>query len=518
MRSRSSLHLATAVAAAATLLPAQGDYDLDKLTPGTLGATLSLQVTNAPGNALLLVMPSFNGGPTPIAAFDPGDPRVVQVGNDVAFAWFVTPTSPAGTATITVQLPNRAVLQDSILHWQTLTAPGAVRLVDRISNKVVTQSTLAGVATPATASLGAARAFAAGFFNRSFNAGAGDVVVAGGGTGTLTAATGLASTEIWDFRTMTRRAGPNMTSARALHLAVPLTDGRVLVIGGADATGNVLATCEIYNPTTNTFTATGSMAVPRTMHAACRLPDGRVMVAGGTSSLVDTTAAITNTQNTVEIYNPATGTWANGPNIGGRRLAPALTLLANNRVMVSGGVEVTLFLGLPIAAVSTRNVQLYNPGTNTWSAGAQMVQGRAGHHYNQVTLSDGRVLMTGGTFVSDLLNAANATPTQGAEVYNPATNTWTAANMQVARALHSANLLPDGRVVVCGGAQGTLTTPFSIADVEVFDPSSNSWQTLAPLGNPRGSHAAAMTPDGTLLLFGGQGSSTTTTSIETLRF
>ena len=37
----------------------QGDYDLDKATPGTLGSPLQLEVRNAPANALLLLMPSW---------------------------------------------------------------------------------------------------------------------------------------------------------------------------------------------------------------------------------------------------------------------------------------------------------------------------------------------------------------------------------------------------------------------------------------------------------------------------
>src|SRR5262245_26292889 len=49
----------------------QGDYDLDKATPGTLGGALQFDVRNAPANALLFLIPSFSAGPTPIALVDP---------------------------------------------------------------------------------------------------------------------------------------------------------------------------------------------------------------------------------------------------------------------------------------------------------------------------------------------------------------------------------------------------------------------------------------------------------------
>ena len=181
-------------------------------------------------------------------------------------------------------------------------------------------------------------------------------------------------------------------------------------------------------------------------------------------------------------------------------------------------MQVTFFFGVPLAAVSTPNVQRWNPATSTWTNGANMPQGRAGHHYNQVTLLDGRVLMTGGVNVPSLLGAASAAPIAGADVYNPINNTWLTVNMPTARALHSATRLADGRVVVCGGTQGTLLAPVSINNVEVFSPTSNTWTPAAALLEPRASHIGEVLPDGTLVLFGGQGASATLTSIETLRF
>lgn len=515
---RSSL-LFAGIAGISATTPAQNDHDLDKTAAGTLGGSLAFAVANASPGSLLLVMPSFTAGPTQIAMIDPGDPRTLQIGQDLLASWFVLVTSPAGTASHSIALPLVPSLHAITLRWQTLTFPGATRLVDEIGNLIVTRTGLPGTGTLAAATLGSARAFAAALPNPLRNAGGGDVVIAGGGAGTLTGATGLATTEMWDFRTLGRLPGPNMNSARALHLGVTLPDGRTLVSGGADATGAVLSSCEVYDPATNTFSFTGSMATPRILHAAAVLADGRVMVAGGTSTLMpDVLAAIGGTQNSVEIWNPATGNWSPGPSLGGRRLGPALSLLPNGRMMVSGGVEVSFLFGLPVGAVSTTAVQIYNPATNAWSNGASMQSGRAGHHYNQVTLANGRVLMTGGVLVPSLLGATNAAPIAGAEFYDQPSNTWTSVPMGTARSLHSATLLADGRVAVCGGAQGTLTAPTSIDGVEVFDPGTNGWTVQPPLASPRSAHAAALQPDGLLVLFGGQAAAGTASSIETLHF
>ena len=56
-------------------------------------------------------------------------------------------------------------------------------------------------------------------------------------------------------------------------------------------------------------------------------------------------------------------------------------------------------------------------------------------------LTNGKVLVAGGT-----AGAGNYVTT--AELYDPATGVWTATgSMSVARGSHSANLLPDGKVL-----------------------------------------------------------------------
>ncbi|MBL8755456.1 MAG: hypothetical protein JNK15_19305 [Planctomycetes bacterium] len=516
---RTTLTTLAAAAALAGAAAGQNDYNLDKLTSGRLGSSLNLRVTGAPQNQIVLLAVSSNAGPTPLAAIDPLDTRSMAVGTDLLASLAVAVTSPTGEANWSIPFANNPAYHDVEFHWQSVMLSLGTSFFGQLGNDVVTQTGSPDTPVLAHSLLGTARGFATAIVDANNNAGQNDVLVVGGGTGTLTAATGLATSELWNFRRMSVSPGPTMSTARALHLAVRLNDNRVLVVGGVNATGATLASCEIYDPTTNSFTPTGSMGTARVLHAACRLADGRVMVAGGTSTLQpDVVAAISATLNTVEIWNPATGTWSAGPNLGGNRLAPALTLLSTNQVLVSGGVQVGFLFGVPISASSTTATQRWNPATNTWGAGAAMAAGRAGHHYNQVTLADGRVLMTGGVNVPSLLNATAAAPIQGAEAYNPTTNTWATYTMPNVRTLHSATRLADGRVVCAGGAQGTLLAPVSIANVDVFNPATNSWSSAPALTSPRASQVAELLPDGTLVLFGGQGAATTTNTIETIRF
>ena len=488
--------------AAAAALPAQGDFDLDKVSAGTLGAPLTLQVRNATANMPCLVMASFTAGPVPIALIDPLDPRSVAVGLDLIDAWFLLTTNGAGGVQFAVGLPNDPAFQGGVLHWQCATLPGVTTLFDELSNPLVVHlgqpSTSAALPNP----LLAARAGATVCWNRLRDAGAGDVLLASGGT-----------SEIVGFRSLASVAGPAMVTPRALHAAATLNDGRVLFTGGVDGTAAVTTSCEIYDPATNTFTAVAPLNGPRAGHAAATLPDGRVMVVGGTTNFTDITTAATGSLNTVEIYNPATNTWAAGPAIGGRRLVPSLTRLSTGRMLVAGGIEISVLFGIPIAATSTIKAQLYNPATNTWSNAANMPSGRAYHQDSQVTLADGRVLLSGGVLVPDLINAANSASIANADVYNPATNTWVATTMSRARTGHSASLQASGQVIVCGGAEGLLSASTPIDAVARFDAATNSWVDLAPLTQPRAGHSAALLPDGHLLILGGG-----TTSGEALHF
>jgi len=241
------------------------------------------------------------------------------------------------------------------------------------------------------------------------------------------------------------------------------------------------------------------------------------MVAGGTTTLTGLNPTVAGTLSSVEIYDPTTGTWSPGPSLGGARLAPALTSLPNTDMMVTGGIEIGFFGPQPASAVSTTAVEFYSLAANSWSPGPSMNGGRGGHVYNTVTLLDGRILLTGGQLVSSIQTMANAPVTATVDIYDPVSNSWTASSMISARAQHAATVLADGRVVVTGGAQGSLGAPTPIAGVELFDPVTNTWTAQPNLLTPRSGHVAHLQPDGLLVLFGGRAAAPLA-SISTLHF
>jgi hypothetical protein len=85
------------------------------------------------------------------------------------------------------------------------------------------------------------------------------------------------------------------------------------------------------------------------------------------------------------------------------------------------------------------------------------------HRRNQTAtlLSDGRVLVPGGEYDTTGYSTS-------AELYDPATRTWTATgSMTTPRSNYTATLLPDGMVLVAGG-----NTTGAADSAELYDPGS----------------------------------------------
>ena len=282
----------------------------------------------------------------------------------------------------------------------------------------------------------------------------------------------------------------SLNAARYWVAAAPLANGQVLIAGGANTAGDAINTAELYNPGTGAFAnTTGNMNSTRSETAGAPLLDGRALVAGGFD-------AGTNPLATAETFNPATGTFTNTTgNMGTPRRSPAAAPLPDGRVLVMGGTA--------DAMSSLKSTEIFNPasGANgTFSAGPDMTTER--QEAAAVPLPDGRILVAGGFKIGTGL-------LQSAEVYNPATNTFTAVGSMLGTVRRQAggSPLPDGRALIAGGASD-LATGVPLASAEVFDPVTNTFSStgIGSMAAARIGPGVAPLRDGRVLAGAGRGS------------
>jgi hypothetical protein len=310
------------------------------------------------------------------------------------------------------------------------------------------------------------------------------VLIAGG----LSGNTALASALLIDPVSGAVRATGSLQQARGRQTATLLKDGRVLIAGGVEVSGTTvapLASAELYDPASGQFVTVGSMTMARMFHAAAALPDGRVLICGGAGAAAP--GGVTPIQVTAEIFDPATGRFTAAANMNVTRSGHTATLLDTGQVLVT----------------SQGTAELYDPTTNRFTRTGNPTQARGG--YTATRLRDGRVLLIGGL-------AANVSVTI-AELYDPRTASFqVTGSLATSRHDHTATLMPDGRVLVAGGrvmtkapageARPYTTTPTETA--EIYDPAVGTFSATASLSDARGAHAAVSTANG-IWITGGVG-------------
>jgi N-acetylneuraminic acid mutarotase len=226
----------------------------------------------------------------------------------------------------------------------------------------------------------------------------GRVLVTGGGSEAPPSYRSTNAAEIFDPVTGSWTSTAPMSTARAFHTATLLSDGEVLVTGGASiyhgSKGAVVATAEIYDPKTATWHAAARMSVARYHHVATLLPDGRVLVAGGWAFTTNSDKSLA----TAEIYDPAKNTWKATGSMATGRARGSITPLPDGRVLVVGGVD-TAYRVMATA-------EIWDPSTGKWRSTGRLAT--AVMWPALALLHDGRVLLAGGAVDVGAAHATSA--------------------------------------------------------------------------------------------------------------
>jgi len=333
----------------------------------------------------------------------------------------------------------------------------------------------------------------------------GKILVAGGYTTILSTSGGVeleATNEalLFDPSTASFERVGRMIESRGFHEALPISDGRVMMVGGSRrmsvsytegsmfqiALSEAAQTAEVYDPEGRTFSLAGNdPLLARMAAAAVALPGDQIVLLGGQTALSRT--------NDIVLGLPSgTASW-DWTSLSGRlaaQLRGSRAVLLDSRILLAGGNRD----GDPPLEMGYAETLNFTPLSLTVSAYLSV----SGHSLTES--GDRQVLVAGGIpdfpgapAVGDLtsLSFSGASP-QAKEL-----------SLTHARAYHAAAAMADGVVLFAGGVDGSFDLRL---DMETFNSGDQAPMSLdGTLSTGSVGLATALLPDGSVLLVGGLG-------------
>jgi N-acetylneuraminic acid mutarotase len=267
----------------------------------------------------------------------------------------------------------------------------------------------------------------------------------------------------------------DLRRARVEHTATVLDDGRILVAGGRGEK-RTRASVELFDPATGSWSVAARMYHARADHVAVRLDDGRVLVTGGFD--FDTRPFATSLRST-EIYDPSSDTWTRVGAAPGTAYGGTVAPMQDGRVLIHVAEHGD---GRTVGLLAA-----FDPARGQWIRVARTPQYRARPTITE--LNDRSILQTGGSLPGF---DGPPNPTRDAWRYDPPGAAWTKIpRMRNHGFGHTATLLADGRVLVVGELRHQL-----------FDPVTESWVDTSLAAVNRTDHRVVTLDDGRVLVVG----------------
>ncbi len=256
-------------------------------------------------------------------------------------------------------------------------------------------------------------------------------------------------------------------------------------------------TAELFDPASESFAPTGSMSTSRYGATATLLANGKVLIVGGFGPGTSELPRLA----TAELYDPLRGTFSETGSMAFPRVLHAATLLSDGRVLITGGTTESAGGG-----AATTSAELYDPRTGIFTSAGSLISDRAQH--TATLLANGQVLIAGG-WNGHAADAADDPPWDPlfAELYDPASGNFTATStMSTTRIGHSAIRLPNGKILILGGIPNpqNLHQPVNPRYAELYDPTAHTFSPVGNLTLSQTGYSATLLTNGKILIAGGE--------------
>lgn len=175
----------------------------------------------------------------------------------------------------------------------------------------------------------------------------------------------------------------------------------------------------------------------------------------------------------------------------------SLALLPSSRQELASAVldgKIYVLGGYDGNGASTATMEVYNPATDTWSAAANL----------PFAVNHGSAAVAAGKLYSFGASGRRVF------AYQPASDSWTeVASMNFQHGATAAAAVFNDKIYVAGGLQGSAST----GALEVYDPATNTWTNLPHMSVPR-NHTGGAFLNGKFYVVGGRGGPGATTALE----
>jgi N-acetylneuraminic acid mutarotase len=242
-----------------------------------------------------------------------------------------------------------------------------------------------------------------------------------------------------------------------------------------------------YDPAGDRWTRKKDMALPA-HHVAVAEQGGKIYVFGGAVQRQKGGPNYIPVNNAWE-YDPAADSWKALAPMPSKRIAAA-AVADGGKIYVMGGAgnypsreDMALNANEPHRILDTNEV--YDPATNSWQPRQTMPTPRS---HMAAAAANGKIYLLGGRLAS--MAVSNGSTIDIVEEYDPATDRWGFLKLRMPTPRDSAMAITyQGKIHVIGGQSiNAISNSVSRAH-EVYDPATNSWTALPNL--PVGRHGIA---------------------------